>query len=157
MTVTVQFTVLAPLSPALLHCVMSVTGVVDVVVPPVGQAADPVADPVQEMVVTIVAVPVGILGVAALYVKLLVMVTAQVIVAMPLVPTLLHWVTGVEAALARFASNMVTANPMATDGTSTATKSLRGKAATQVRPKPDMSILLSSEPHDGHTEGVPGA
>jgi len=84
------------------------------------------------MVVTMVAVPVGMLGVAGLYVKSLVMVTAHVIVAMPVVPTLLHWVIGVEAALARFASNMITANPTATDSTSNATKTLRGKAATRV-------------------------
>jgi hypothetical protein len=54
-TVTVQVTVLAPPRPALLHWVITVTGVVDVVVPPVGQTADPV----HMMLVTIVAKPVG--------------------------------------------------------------------------------------------------
>jgi hypothetical protein len=54
-TVTVQVTVLAPPSPAALHWVITVTGVVEVVVPPVGQTADPV----QLTDVTIVAKPVG--------------------------------------------------------------------------------------------------
>ncbi|MGI8921243.1 MAG: hypothetical protein ACR2HD_06155 [Solirubrobacteraceae bacterium] len=62
------------------------TGVVEVVVPPVGHTADPV----QEMVVTIVAKPVGWAGVAALNVKLLVIVTVQVIVSPPVEPVLLH-------------------------------------------------------------------
>ena len=60
--VTVQVTVLAPPSPALLHCVTTVIGVVEVVVEPVGQTAEPV----QARVVTIVASPVGWPGVAAL-------------------------------------------------------------------------------------------
>jgi hypothetical protein len=54
-TVTVHVTVLAPPSPALLHWVITVTGVVEVLVPPVGQTADPV----QLTVMTIVARPVG--------------------------------------------------------------------------------------------------
>jgi hypothetical protein len=53
--VTVQVTVLAPPSPAPLHWLITVTGVVEVVVPPVGH----IADPVHEIVVTIVAKPVG--------------------------------------------------------------------------------------------------
>ena len=85
-TVTVQVTVLAPPRPAPLHWVITVTGVVEVVVPPVGQTADPV----HEIVVTIVARPVGSPGVAGLKVKLLVIVTVQVIVSPPTVPTLLH-------------------------------------------------------------------
>jgi hypothetical protein len=58
-TVTLQVTVLAPPRPEPLHWSMLVTGVVDVVVPPVGQADDPVAEPVHWMVVTTVAKPVG--------------------------------------------------------------------------------------------------
>jgi hypothetical protein len=54
-TVPVQVTVLAPPRPAVLHWVMLVTGVVDVVVPPVGHTADPV----QCTVVTMTAAPVG--------------------------------------------------------------------------------------------------
>ncbi|MHB1534868.1 MAG: hypothetical protein ACYC1D_09730 [Acidimicrobiales bacterium] len=61
-TVTVHVTVLAPPSPDVLHWSMSVTGDGDVVVLPGGHAAEPV----QEMVVTIVADPVGSVGVAAL-------------------------------------------------------------------------------------------
>jgi len=85
-TVTVQSTVLAPPSPALLHWLITVTGVVEVVVPPEGQ----IAEPVQLVVVTIVAKPVGLLGVAGLKVKLLVIVTLQVIVSPPTEPVLLH-------------------------------------------------------------------
>ena len=85
-TVTVHVTVLAPPRPALLHWVITVMGVVEVVVPPVGQ----MAEPVHEMVVTIVASPVGRPGVAGLNVKLLVIVTVQVIVSPPDEPTLLH-------------------------------------------------------------------
>ena len=59
MTVTSQVTVLAPPRPVPLHWSMFVTGVVDVVVLPVGHADDPVADPVHWTVVTIVARPVG--------------------------------------------------------------------------------------------------
>lgn len=53
---------------------------------------NPAADPVHEIVVTIVAKPVGLLGLAGLNVKLLVIVTLQVIVAAPppRVPALLH-------------------------------------------------------------------
>jgi hypothetical protein len=54
-TVTVQVTVLAPPRPASLHWVITVTGVVEVVVAPVGQTAEPV----HMMLVTIVAKPVG--------------------------------------------------------------------------------------------------
>ncbi|GAC1593053.1 MAG: hypothetical protein NVS3B21_13580 [Acidimicrobiales bacterium] len=46
----------------MLHCVTPVTGIVDVVVPPTGQPTDAV----QLIVVTIVAKPVGVAGVAAL-------------------------------------------------------------------------------------------
>lgn len=62
MTVASQVTVLAPPSPALLHWVTPVTGTADDVLPPVGQTADPV----QAMIVTMVAEPVGSVGVAAL-------------------------------------------------------------------------------------------
>ncbi|MGI8492255.1 MAG: hypothetical protein ACR2NJ_05795 [Acidimicrobiales bacterium] len=62
------------------------TGVVEVVVPPVGQ----IADPVQTIVVAIVARPVGWFGVAGLNVKSLVIVTVQVIVSPPTEPVLLH-------------------------------------------------------------------
>ena len=86
MTVTVQVTVLAPPRPALLHWVMTVIGVVEVELPPVGQTAEPV----HEIVVTIVASPVGRPGVAGLKVKLLVIVTVQVIVSPPTEPMLLH-------------------------------------------------------------------
>ena len=80
MTVTVQVTVLAPVLPASLHCVISVIGVVEVsVVSPFGQ----MAPPVHMMVVTIVAMPIGLSGVAGLYVKLLVIVTVQVTVLVP--------------------------------------------------------------------------
>jgi hypothetical protein len=41
-TVTVQVTVLAPPNPAVSHCVIPTTGTADVVVPLVGQTADPV-------------------------------------------------------------------------------------------------------------------
>ncbi len=85
-TVAVQVTVLAPPRPALLHWLTTVTGVVEVVVPPVGQTADPV----HMIVVTIDAKPIGWLGVAALNVKLLVIVTVQVIVSPPTDPVLLH-------------------------------------------------------------------
>jgi hypothetical protein len=85
-TVTVQVTVLAPPRPELLHWLIVVTGVVDVVVPPVGQ----IAEPVHIVVVVIVARPVGVVGVAALNVKSLVIVTVQVIVSPPEEPTLLH-------------------------------------------------------------------
>jgi hypothetical protein len=85
-TVTVQVTVLAPPRPALLHWVITVTGVVEVVVPPVGQTADPV----HMALVTIVAKPVGSSGVAALNAKLFVTVTVQVIVSPPAEPVLLH-------------------------------------------------------------------
>ena len=61
-TVTVQVTVLAPPKPEVLHSVIEVTGEVEVVLPAVGQTAEPV----QEMLVTIVARPVGCPGVAAL-------------------------------------------------------------------------------------------
>lgn len=61
-TVAVQVTVLAPPRPEMLHCVMLVTGVVELVVPPTAQMA--AAE--HETVVTIVAEPVGWLGVAAL-------------------------------------------------------------------------------------------
>ncbi len=88
MTVTVQVTVLAPPRPALLHWLIVVTGVVEVVVPPVGH----IADPVHVIVVAIIAKPVGLVGVAGLNVKLLVIVTVQVIVLVPppAGPTLLH-------------------------------------------------------------------
>jgi hypothetical protein len=88
-TVTVQVTVLAPPRPALLHWVTTVIGVEEVVVFPVGQTADPV----HEMVVTIVAKPVGLSGVPGLYVKSLVIVIVQVIVSPPAEPVLLHWST----------------------------------------------------------------
>lgn len=52
-----------------------------------------IADPVQTIVVAIVAIPVGLLGVAGLKVKLLVIVTVQVIVSPPTEPVLLHWST----------------------------------------------------------------
>jgi hypothetical protein len=64
-TVAVHVTVLAPPRPALLHWVIPVTGLVDVVVPPVGQTAEPV----QVIWVTTVApgpTGVGALGSAAL-------------------------------------------------------------------------------------------
>ena len=61
-TVAVQVTVLAPPRPEMLHCVMLVTGVVELVVPPTAQ----MAAAGHETVVTIVAEPVGWLGVAAL-------------------------------------------------------------------------------------------
>ncbi len=86
MTEAVQVTVAAPPTPALLHWLITVTGVVEVVVPPVGQTADPV----HMIVVTIVARPIGWLGVAALKVKLLVIVTVQLIVSPPTEPVLLH-------------------------------------------------------------------
>jgi hypothetical protein len=85
-TVTVQVTVLAPPSPEPLHWSTSVTGVAEVVVRPVGHFADPV----HEIVVTIVAEPIGVFGVAALYVKLLVTVVVHVIVSPPTEPMLLH-------------------------------------------------------------------
>ena len=94
-TVAVHVTVLAPPSPAPLHWLTPVIGVVEVIVDPVGQSAEPV----QLSVVTIVARPVGVAGVAALYAKLLVTVTAHVIVSPPADPTLLHWVI-VDAAAA---------------------------------------------------------
>lgn len=83
----VQVTVLAPPRPAPLHWLTLVTGFVEVVVRPVGHSADPV----HEIVVTIVAKPVGLFGVAGLYVKLLVIVIVQVIVSPPTEPVLLHW------------------------------------------------------------------
>lgn len=61
-TVAVQVTVLAPPRPELLHCVILVTGVVELVVTPTGQFAAAG----HERVVAIVAEPVGWLGVAAL-------------------------------------------------------------------------------------------
>lgn len=85
-TVAVQVIVLAPPSPAPLHWPITVTGVDEVVVPPVGQCADPV----HETDVTIVAKPVGVFGVAGLYVKLLVTVIEHVIVSPPTEPVLLH-------------------------------------------------------------------
>jgi hypothetical protein len=60
-TVASQVTVLAPPSPAELHCVIPVTGTAEVVLPPVGHTAEPV----HEMIVTMVAKPVGAPGVAA--------------------------------------------------------------------------------------------
>jgi len=63
-----------------------VTGVVEVVMPPVGQ----IAGPVQTIVVAIVARPVGWFGVAGSNVKSLVIVTVQVIVSPPTEPVLLH-------------------------------------------------------------------
>ena len=54
--------------------------------PPVGQ----IADPVQTIVVAIVARPVGWFGVAGSNVKSLVIVTVQVIVSPPPEPVLLH-------------------------------------------------------------------
>ncbi len=86
MTVTVHVTVLAPPSPTLLHWLITVIGVVEVVVLPVGQTADPV----HMISVTIVARPVGRSGVAGLNVKLFVIVTVQVIVSPPTEPVLLH-------------------------------------------------------------------
>ena len=62
MTVTVQVTVLAPPSPAMSHWVTAVTGTAEVVVPLVGHTADPV----HVFWVTMVAKPVGTVGVAAL-------------------------------------------------------------------------------------------
>ncbi len=56
---------LAPPRPVLLHWVIWVTGVVEMVVPPVGQVVA-MSVPVQEMVVTIVVEQVGVVGVAAL-------------------------------------------------------------------------------------------
>jgi hypothetical protein len=85
-TVAVHVTVLAPPSPEPLHWSISVIGVDEVVVPPVGHCADPV----HEIVVTIVAEPVGVFGVAGLYVKLLVTVIVHVIVSPPTEPVLLH-------------------------------------------------------------------
>jgi len=61
-TVAVQFTVLALPRPELSHWVIDVTGAVEVIVPPTGQFAAAG----HERVVTIVAEPVGWLGVAAL-------------------------------------------------------------------------------------------
>lgn len=61
-TVAVQVTVLAAPSPEVLHWVTLLTGVVEVVVPPAGQLAAAGHD----TAVTIVARPVGWLGVAAL-------------------------------------------------------------------------------------------
>lgn len=61
-TVAVHVTVLAPPRPAVLHWSMPDTGVLDVMVPAVGQTAEPV----QLMIVTIVAKPVGESGVDAL-------------------------------------------------------------------------------------------
>jgi hypothetical protein len=66
--------------------VITVTGVVEVVVPPVPQTADPV----HEISVTIVAKQVGRSGVAALYVQSLVIVIVQVIVSPPTEPVSLH-------------------------------------------------------------------
>ena len=87
-TVTVQVTVPAPPVSTLLHWLILVIGVVEISVKtPLGPQD---ADPVHEISVTIVANPVGLLGVAALKVKLLVTVTAQVIVSPPTVPVLLH-------------------------------------------------------------------
>ncbi|GAC1530497.1 MAG: hypothetical protein NVS3B12_05140 [Acidimicrobiales bacterium] len=62
MIVAVQVTVLAPPRPAMLHSVTPVTGIVDVVVPPVGQPTEAV----QVIIVTMVAKPVGVPGVAGL-------------------------------------------------------------------------------------------
>ena len=62
-TVAVQVTVLAPPRPEPLHWLMSVTGSVENVVPEPGTQ---MAEPVQLTVVTIVASPVGVAGVAAL-------------------------------------------------------------------------------------------
>jgi hypothetical protein len=98
-TVAVHVIVLAPPRPALSHWVIPVTGLVDVVVPPVGQTAEPV----QLTWVTIVApapTGVGALGSAALYVKSLVIVTVHVMVSPPVVPVSLHCETGAEAAKA---------------------------------------------------------
>ncbi len=62
MTVAVHVTVLAPPRPASLHCDTPVTGVAELVVVPGGHTAPPV----HWTVVTIVADPVGVLGVAGL-------------------------------------------------------------------------------------------
>jgi len=61
-TVTSQVTWLAPPGPAKLHWLIDVIGVADVVVVPGGQESAAL----HTMVVTIVAVPVGTVGVAAL-------------------------------------------------------------------------------------------
>jgi hypothetical protein len=63
-----------------------VIGSVRTCVLPLGQTADPV----HEVTVTTVVSQVGCSGVAALKVQLLVIVTVQVIVSPPTVPTLLH-------------------------------------------------------------------
>ena len=109
MTVTSHVTVLAPPSPTMSHCVIPVTGTAELEVPPVGQTADPV----HEMIVTMVAEPVGSSGVAALYVKLLVTVIAQAMVSPPTLPVLLHWLSATTAALAGLPAPEEITNPSA--------------------------------------------
>lgn len=90
MTVTVQVTVLAPTLAMLLHWLITVIGVLDVCSPPTSTQSAP---PLHWTLVTIVASPIGLEGLAALYVKLLVIVTVQVTVLAPIVgslPTSLH-------------------------------------------------------------------
>lgn len=119
MTVEVHVTVLAPPRPAPLHWLTPVTGVVEVVVPDEGQTAEPV----QLMSVTIVARPVGRSGVAALYAKLLVTVTSQVMVSPPDAPVLLHWLITAGAALAWDPPTRATARPAKSAKPKTATRS----------------------------------
>ena len=56
---TVHVTVLAGPEPEWSHWLIVVTGVVEVVVPLGGQLTEPLADPVQLIVRSIVAEPVG--------------------------------------------------------------------------------------------------
>ena len=112
-TVAVHVTVLAPPSPAMLHWLIEVTGVVDDVDIPGPQ----LAEPVQLSVVTIDAEPVGIAGVAGLYVNVLVIVTAQVMVALaPAVPMLLHWSIGAASARVAFPPTTVSIKTIARTG-----------------------------------------
>ncbi len=69
---------------------------------------------VQAMSVVIVARPVGSVGVAALYTKLLTTVMVQVIVLPPTVPALLHSESPMPWALARLAPPATIVRPSAT-------------------------------------------
>jgi hypothetical protein len=89
-TVTVQVTVLAPVLPALLHCSITVIGVVENVVVGSWLSNEHVASPVHWMLVVMVAMPTGESGVSGLYVKSLVIVTVQVVVLAPVPAVLLH-------------------------------------------------------------------
>ncbi len=147
-TVTVHVTVLAPPGPASLHWVMLVTGNIDVVVLPGGQAAEPV----QETVMTMVADPFGWLGAAGLYVKSLVTVTLQVTVAAAArEPTLLHWLIGKVEALAGLPPPPAITTPNATTRPMAPRKAMARPTGSRRRvallaPAPALAALSLSAP-----------